>query len=154
MFMGPLPLLGFEGVVLFAIKTTLILFTESGTAASYDLFVEVGCIIVVNWIINSSQRPWRWWPILAEIDQYIIDINKAVSCRATLPSNGMVVRNPWQALKRNPSSCRQNWMLIGLKMMAEMGFVQGMGLGKDSQGITNPLVATRLPKSQRLGANR
>ncbi|KAK8602038.1 hypothetical protein V6N13_058301 [Hibiscus sabdariffa] len=43
---------------------------------------------------------------------------------------------------------------FGSKMMAKMGFVEGMGLGKDSQGTINPLVATRLPKSRGLGANR
>ncbi|KAK8494544.1 hypothetical protein V6N13_139951 [Hibiscus sabdariffa] len=89
MFMGLSPLLGFEDVVLFVIKTTLILFIESRAAGSFDLFIEVGCSIVVNWINNSIQRPWRWWPILVEIDQYITDINKAVSCSAVLPSNGM-----------------------------------------------------------------
>ncbi|KAK8707238.1 hypothetical protein V6N13_058299 [Hibiscus sabdariffa] len=42
---------------------------------------------------------------------------------------------------------------FGSKMMAKMGFVEGMSLGKDSQGIANPLVATWLPKSRGLGAN-
>lgn len=41
---------------------------------------------------------------------------------------------------------------FGSKMMAKMGFVEGAGLGRDSQGITAPLGAVRLPKSRGLGA--
>ncbi|KAK3025802.1 hypothetical protein RJ639_040708 [Escallonia herrerae] len=41
---------------------------------------------------------------------------------------------------------------FGSKMMAKMGFIEGTGLGKDSQGIQNPLVASRLPRSRGLGA--
>ncbi|KAK3439599.1 hypothetical protein EUGRSUZ_C04073 [Eucalyptus grandis] len=41
---------------------------------------------------------------------------------------------------------------FGSRVMAKMGFVEGMGLGKDSQGIVNPLAAVRLPKSRGLGA--
>ncbi|KVH88733.1 G-patch domain-containing protein, partial [Cynara cardunculus var. scolymus] len=41
---------------------------------------------------------------------------------------------------------------FGSKMMAKMGFVEGMGLGRDSQGVVQPLVASRLPKSRGLGA--
>lgn len=43
---------------------------------------------------------------------------------------------------------------FGSKMMARMGFVEGMGLGRDSQGIVDPLSAVRRPKSMGLGAAR
>lgn len=41
---------------------------------------------------------------------------------------------------------------FGSKMMARMGFVEGTGLGRSSQGRVNPLVAVRFPKSRGLGA--
>ncbi|KAL3747866.1 hypothetical protein ACJRO7_016648 [Eucalyptus globulus] len=41
---------------------------------------------------------------------------------------------------------------FGSRVMAKMGFVKGMGLGKDSHGIVNPLAAVRLLKSRGLGA--
>ncbi|RWV85607.1 hypothetical protein GW17_00052592 [Ensete ventricosum] len=39
---------------------------------------------------------------------------------------------------------------FGSKMMAKMGFVPGTGLGKDGQGIVNPLTAVKQPKSRGL----
>ncbi|PWA88249.1 G-patch domain, R3H domain protein [Artemisia annua] len=42
---------------------------------------------------------------------------------------------------------------FGSKMMARMGYVEGEGLGRDSQGIVDPLVASKHPNSRGLGAN-
>ncbi|WOL13519.1 hypothetical protein Cni_G22289 [Canna indica] len=41
---------------------------------------------------------------------------------------------------------------FGSKMIAKMGFIPGTGLGRDGQGIMNPLTAVKRPKSRGLGA--
>ncbi|KAI3790353.1 hypothetical protein L2E82_03328 [Cichorium intybus] len=41
---------------------------------------------------------------------------------------------------------------FGSKVMGKMGYVEGMGLGRGSQGMVDPIVASRLPKSRGLGA--
>jgi G patch domain-containing protein 2 len=40
---------------------------------------------------------------------------------------------------------------FGSKMMAKMGFIEGTGLGKDGQGIVQPIQAIHRPKSLGLG---
>lgn len=41
---------------------------------------------------------------------------------------------------------------FGSRMLAKMGYTEGTGLGKDSQGIAQPLQAVKRPKSLGLGA--
>lgn len=41
---------------------------------------------------------------------------------------------------------------FGSRMMSKMGFTPGSGLGKDAQGMVDPLTAARWPKSRGLGA--
>ena len=41
---------------------------------------------------------------------------------------------------------------FGSRMLAKMGFTEGSGLGKDKQGIAEPLEAIKRPKSLGLGA--
>ncbi|XP_050371999.1 uncharacterized protein LOC126789860 isoform X2 [Argentina anserina] len=68
----------------------------------------------------------------------------------SVPTKSNSVRNKPQT--ERVGSFERHTKGFGSKMMARMGFVEGMGLGKDSQGIVNPLAAVRLPKSRGIGA--
>ncbi|KAL6226190.1 hypothetical protein ACLB2K_000153 [Fragaria x ananassa] len=57
----------------------------------------------------------------------------------SMPAKNNPVRNKPQA--ERVGSFERHTKGFGSKMMARMGFVEGMGLGNDSQGIVNPLAA-------------
>ena len=61
-------------------------------------------------------------------------------------------RNTRSLEMNNVGSFERHTKGFGSKMMVKMGFVPGYGLGKDGQGIVNPLTAVRRPKSRGLGA--
>ena len=78
-----------------------------------------------------------------------VDFSNTMDDPATSdPPRSRPVKNKPQSL----GSFEKHTKGFGSKMMAKMGFVEGTGLGKDSQGMVNPLVAVRLPKSRGLGA--
>ncbi|KAK4414983.1 Tuftelin-interacting protein 11 [Sesamum alatum] len=104
--------------------------------------------------IEVSQRP-KSLGLGAEVPE---TSGKASSTPARPKSTG---RSPKSSGTNGKSAKSDNHKLgsfekhtkgFGSKMMAKMGFVEGMGLGRDSQGIVNPLVAVRRPKSMGLGA--
>ncbi|XP_052198931.1 uncharacterized protein LOC127806022 [Diospyros lotus] len=61
-------------------------------------------------------------------------------------------RKSGQKESQNFAAFERHTKGFGSKMMAKMGFVEGTGLGKGSQGMVNPLVAVKLPKNRGLGA--
>jgi len=86
---------------------------------------------------------------------------EAVKARLEPPSNSRPElskarseqrHNPRQLEMNSVGSFERHTKGFGSKMMVRMGFVPGSGLGKDGQGIVNPLTAVRRPKSRGLGA--
>ncbi|XP_019463084.1 PREDICTED: uncharacterized protein LOC109361984 isoform X3 [Lupinus angustifolius] len=68
------------------------------------------------------------------------------------PDSEPARRNNYKSSSSRIGAFEKHTKGFGSKMMAKMGFIEGTGLGRDSQGITDPLSAVRLPKSRGLGA--
>ncbi|CAL0325682.1 unnamed protein product [Lupinus luteus] len=70
------------------------------------------------------------------------------------PASEPASRNNYKSSSSRIGAFEKHTKGFGSKMMAKMGFIEGTGLGRDSQGITDPLSAVKLPKSRGLGAKR
>ncbi|XP_039056340.1 uncharacterized protein LOC120199270 [Hibiscus syriacus] len=86
MFFGPVTEVNSDYEELVAIKNALEVFTESCWCGKSVLIVESDSKIVLNWVQNSSVRPWRWGATFQEIDVNflkIIEIRFVFSPRTT-----------------------------------------------------------------------
>lgn len=105
--------------------------------------------------IEVLQRP-KSLGLGAEIPE-TSDKSSKKECRPKIPGLSSEFQGTSSKLGKKESaqfaSFERHTKGFGSKMMAKMGFVEGMGLGKDSQGMIKPLVAVRRPKSRGLGAN-
>ncbi|KAL4298355.1 hypothetical protein GQ457_12G021530 [Hibiscus cannabinus] len=74
MFSGPLPPLGSEFAELGAILKALELFRAANLVGRVPLIVESDAKVILNWLSEPLQRPWRWWKIFRDIDALVTQI--------------------------------------------------------------------------------
>ncbi|KAK8628868.1 hypothetical protein V6N13_009448 [Hibiscus sabdariffa] len=68
LFSCPISALGSDYSELMAVHIGLDFFWEANWIDKTHLFVESDSELVVEWIKEKLQRPWRWWKILYDID--------------------------------------------------------------------------------------
>ncbi|GMI85548.1 hypothetical protein like AT4G29090 [Hibiscus trionum] len=88
-FAGPVDCCGVDYAELSTIKIGLQVFTEMEWSGSESLIVESDSKIVLNWINDVSQRPWRWWSVLLEIDSLVREIGVVIFTHVGRQSNTM-----------------------------------------------------------------
>ncbi|KAK8609395.1 hypothetical protein V6N13_061844 [Hibiscus sabdariffa] len=75
LFSCPIPAYGSEYAEAMAVFLGLVLFREANWSGKIFLIVESNSSLVLNWIIEKSQRPWRWWKVFYEIDCLVAQFN-------------------------------------------------------------------------------
>ncbi|KAL4348557.1 hypothetical protein GQ457_17G004680 [Hibiscus cannabinus] len=74
MFYGPLSPLGPDFVELVAILKALEVFKAANWIGRAPLIVESDSKVILNWLLGSLQRPWRWWKIIRDIGCLVTQI--------------------------------------------------------------------------------
>ncbi|KAL4346396.1 hypothetical protein GQ457_17G004770 [Hibiscus cannabinus] len=74
MFYGPLSPLGPDFAELVAILKALEVFKAGNWIGRAPLIVESNSKVILNWLSDSLQRPWRWWKIFRDIGCLVTQI--------------------------------------------------------------------------------
>ncbi|KAL4346521.1 hypothetical protein GQ457_17G004720 [Hibiscus cannabinus] len=74
MFYGPLSPLGLDFAELVAILKALEVFKAGNWIVCAPLIVESNSKVILNWLSDSLQRPWRWWKIFRDIGFLVTQI--------------------------------------------------------------------------------
>ncbi|KAK8686373.1 hypothetical protein V6N13_125398 [Hibiscus sabdariffa] len=71
LFSGPVVDCGSVPIDLFTVKVALETFKKAGWASGSALTIELDNRVLINWLENTLQRPWRIAKYIAEIDSLV-----------------------------------------------------------------------------------